>query len=58
MNNLSTKPCYCGGTMIEWRPVQVDPRRRDGWHCVRCGHFDKSIGRERIVNGGDNGKAA
>ena len=61
MSDLSTKPCpECGGKAIEWVPEQIDPNRRDGWTCPwpGCGHFDKSVGRERIVKGGENGKAA
>jgi hypothetical protein len=47
MSDLSTKPCpECGGLSIEW----VHNLIRWGWHCVCCGHFDKSVGRERIVN--------
>ncbi len=48
MSDLSTKPCpECGGRMLEIIR-QDNPKERKGWHCMD-GHFDKAVGRERIV---------
>ena len=40
----------CGYEMLEkTHRSPFGPLVRTGWKCVVCGHFDKAIGRERIV---------
>ena len=47
-NDLTQKPCHCGGTMIEWITLS-NPKLRHGWACIACGDYDQATGRERIV---------
>ena len=56
MDNLSEKPCRCGGTMgevIGFNHRQTDDTYqmyRVGWYCTECHNFDKAILRERVID--------
>ena len=56
MEDLSQKPCRCGGTLGEI--IGVDTRLTDGakilvrrrWWCQDCNAVEEAIGRERVVD--------
>ena len=56
MDDLSEKPCKCGGILGEI--IGVDTRLTDGakilvrrrWWCQDCNATEEAIGRERVVN--------
>lgn len=45
--DLSSKPCLCGGKMAE--VINAEKGYRVGWWCPKCNAWDKAIGRERIT---------
>ena len=47
--DLSQKPCKCGGTMVQI--INAEKNIRVGWWCTAdgCSNFTKAIGRERLV---------
>ena len=53
-NDLTKKPCKCGGTMgeiigyDERSNGKIVPLRR-GWYCVECRNWEKAILRETAV---------
>lgn len=56
MEDLSQKPCRCGGILGEI--IGVDTRSTDGakilvrrrWWCQDCNAVEEAIGRERVVD--------
>lgn len=56
MEDLSQKPCRCGGILGEI--IGVDTRLTDGakilvrgrWWCQDCNAVEEAIGRERVVD--------
>ena len=44
-NELIEKLCKCGHTMAE--VINAEKGFRVGWWCLKCGDFDKAVGRER-----------
>lgn len=55
MEDLSNKPCRCGGIMDE--VIGFNERVTDGqmvkyrvcWYCPKCHSVEKAIGREKVV---------
>jgi rubredoxin len=37
----------CGGPAVE--VIYAQQKLRRGWYCPQCGHFEKALRRERII---------